>query len=153
MSAGRFATPAREAIIATVIRLWLDFGLRIRDARRARHWPVPTLAARAGVSTSLVYLVERGEPASSEAAVRLASAMGLRLEFELVDPRRRGQAPARSVDPVHAAMGELEVAHLRGHGYQIGVDEPYQHFQFAGRADVVAWQPQRRALLHLENRT
>lgn len=35
----------------------------------------------------------------------------------------------------------------------VGIDEPYQHYQFAGRADVVAWNPDRAALLHLENRT
>jgi hypothetical protein len=33
------------------------------------------------------------------------------------------------------------------------MDEPYQHYQFAGRADVVAWDRERRALLHIENRT
>jgi hypothetical protein len=50
-------------------------------------------------------------------------------------------------------MGELEIAHLRGRGHGVGVDEPYQHYQFAGRADVVAWDLERRALLHIENRT
>ncbi|MEP7158833.1 MAG: hypothetical protein ABI797_05360, partial [Chloroflexota bacterium] len=32
-------------------------------------------------------------------------------------------------------------------------DEPYQHYQFAGRADVVAWDLETLALLHIENRT
>jgi hypothetical protein len=50
-------------------------------------------------------------------------------------------------------MGELEAATLRRHGFDVAIDEPYQHFQFAGRADVVAWDTTRRALLHLENRT
>ena len=40
---------------------------------------------------------------------------------------------------VHATMGEPELAYLRGRGYGVGVEEPYQHYQFAGRADVVAW--------------
>ncbi|MDP8903995.1 MAG: hypothetical protein M3N29_01535 [Chloroflexota bacterium] len=38
-------------------------------------------------------------------------------------------------------------------GVPVGLDEPYQHYQFAGRADVVAWDVSRRALLHIENRT
>lgn len=50
-------------------------------------------------------------------------------------------------------MGELEAAHLRRLGYTVAIDEPYQHYQFAGRADLLAWDPERRALLHLENRT
>jgi hypothetical protein len=35
----------------------------------------------------------------------------------------------------------------------VRLDEPYQHYQFAGRADVVAWDLEQGALLHLENRT
>jgi hypothetical protein len=50
-------------------------------------------------------------------------------------------------------MGEFEARRLRRLGYEVGIDEPYQHYQFAGRADVVAWHRARRALLHVENRT
>lgn len=50
-------------------------------------------------------------------------------------------------------MGEFEAAQLRRNGVHVGIDEPYQHYQFAGRADVVAWDLERRALLHIENRT
>ena len=50
-------------------------------------------------------------------------------------------------------MGELEAAHLRRLGFAVGMDEPYQHYQFAGRADVIAWDLGRQALLHIENRT
>jgi hypothetical protein len=38
-------------------------------------------------------------------------------------------------------------------GFPVAVDEPYQHYQFAGRGDVLAWSIERRALLHIENRT
>ena len=51
-------------------------------------------------------------------------------------------------------MGEFEAAHLRRLGFSVGIDEPYQHYQFAGRADLVAWTAQpAAALLHIENRT
>lgn len=50
-------------------------------------------------------------------------------------------------------MGELEAGHFRSHGFSVAIDEPYQHYQFAGRADLVAWDLERRALLHIENRT
>jgi hypothetical protein len=35
----------------------------------------------------------------------------------------------------------------------VALDEPYQYYQFAGRADLVAWSLERRSLLHVENRT
>jgi hypothetical protein len=50
-------------------------------------------------------------------------------------------------------MGELELRHLRPFGRPLALDEPYQHYQFAGRADLVSWDLAARALLHIENRT
>jgi transcriptional regulator with XRE-family HTH domain len=153
MSPASFAKRLSDAVRSAERRLWLAFGLQIREARLARHWSVRILADRAGVSRSLVYLVENGEASSTEAALRLASALGMRLEFALSDARQRSPVRELGADIVHSAMGELEAAHLRGFGYNLGIDEPYQHYQFAGRADLAAWDLDRRALLHLENRT
>jgi hypothetical protein len=50
-------------------------------------------------------------------------------------------------------MGEMEAAHFRGLGYEVQLDEPFQHFHFAGRGDVVAWSIEAAALLHIENKT
>jgi hypothetical protein len=50
-------------------------------------------------------------------------------------------------------MGELEARQLNSHGFAIAIDEPYQHFQFAGRADLLAWDLEARALLHVENKS
>ncbi len=36
---------------------------------------------------------------------------------------------------------------------EVRLDEPHQHYQFAGRADFVAWSAPTRSLLHVENRT
>lgn len=85
--------------------------------------------------------------------VRMCAALQVTLGLVAADPIRRAAYPSTDVDFVHAAMGELEAAHLGGHGYAVGIDEPFQHYQFAGRADVVAWDAGRRALLHIENRT
>lgn len=135
-------------------RLWLSLGIGIRDARTSRKWTVAGLADRAHISRAVAYAIEAGNPASTEAAVRLATALGRRLEFELVDPRhRQPQEPMRTVDLVHSGMGEFEAAHFRKLAFGVGIDEPYQHFQFAGRADLVAWDLDQRSLLHLENRT
>ena len=73
--------------------------------------------------------------------------------MDLVESRSRPGPSARLADPVHSPMGELEAGHMRGLAVRVALDEPYQHFQFAGRADLVAWDISMRALLHIENRT
>lgn len=133
-------------------RVALTLGLAIRDARLRRDLSLRDLARRSGVGPSTVHATEAGRPASLETYARLGTALALRLDATLVDPRRKSML-GRSEDPVHAAMGELEAATLRRHGFAVAIDEPYQHFQFAGRADLVAWDQTGRALLHLENRT
>ena len=130
---------------------YMLLGLRLSEARRERRWTVRRLAAEAGVSRSLVYLALRGERVSLEAAFRMIGALGLKLEWELVDPRRKTVRPRQ--DSVHSAMGEFEARHFRRLRVPVAIDEPYQHYQFAGRADLVAWDLDARALLHIENRT
>lgn len=69
----------------------------------------------------------------------------------LASRRRRLARPPS--DLVHAAMGELEARWLARHGFELAIDYPYQHYQFAGRADLLAWTTEPPALLHIENRT
>ena len=97
--------------------------------------------------------LEAGVVASLETYCRVTTALELRPELLAIDPRQRHRTEAKDQDFVHAAMGELEAARFRGFGFGVAMDEPYQHYQFAGRADVVAWDLERRALLHIENRT
>ena len=128
-------------------------GARLNEARRDRRLSVARLADEAGVSRGLVYLALRGEPVSLDACLRMVGALKLRLEWELVDPRKRSVPAFRQKDLVHSAMGEFEAAHLHALGLPMSIDEPYQHYQFAGRADLVAWDVEAQALLHIENRT
>jgi transcriptional regulator with XRE-family HTH domain len=128
--------------------------MQVRDARIARGWSATELAKRAGMSTAFVYLIESGRSGSAEAAVRLATALGHQVEIDLVDPKRATTGRTDlSVDFVHSAIGEFEAGRLRQIGFPVGMDEPYQHYQYAGRADLVAWDLEQRALLHIENRT
>jgi transcriptional regulator with XRE-family HTH domain len=152
MSPSRARLDAQPAAARSVARLALAIGTRIRDERTNRRWTVRALAERAHLSAAAVYAVELGRPASVDTYVRLCDALGLALQMELLD-RRRAARPSTNADAVHAAMGELEVRRLSELGFKIGVDEPYQHYQFAGRADVVAWDVTARSLLHIENRT
>lgn len=126
-------------------------GVQIADERRRRGWTLRGLGDRASVSPSMVHWIEAGHAGSLESYVRLAGALNLRLELTATDPRRARLS--RAEDPVHAAMGVLLAARLVRPGITVGLDEPFQHYQFAGRADVAAWSVEDRALLHVENRT
>ena len=147
-------TNERSAAVSAALRnFFARFGARVTEARLARKWTAQRLAKEAGISRGLVYLAARGEPVSLEAVLRMATALDLKLDWELVDPRRRADRPTRWQDPVHSLMGEYEAAHLRPLKYSLSIDEPYQHYHFAGRADVVAWHVEEMVLLHIENRT
>jgi transcriptional regulator with XRE-family HTH domain len=134
------------------VRLAGHAGMTITDARRRRSWTLRELADRANLAVSAVHAIEHGRPAS----LRTYSAIALALDFEprldLIDPRKRA-GTVRAEDPVHSGMGEVIAARLASLGLEVAVDEPFQHYQFAGRADILAWERQRGALLHVENRT
>jgi transcriptional regulator with XRE-family HTH domain len=153
MSPAKAIVPSPKPVERNLARLALSVGTRVHDERIRRRLTLRELAARAHLSPAAVHAVETGRPASLDTYVRLSAGLGLRLELALHDRRRSLPSTATSRDIVHAAMGELEVARLGPHGFGTGVDEPYQHYQFAGRADVVAWSVEGRALLHIENRT
>lgn len=129
----------------------MALGASIQEERQRRGWTLTELARRARLSVGAVSGVEAGRLATVETYARLAVALGSSLEMTLVDRRRRsGREPT---DIVHAAMGEIEAAWLQRQGYRVGLDHPYQHYQFAGRADVIAWSAEPSILLHIENRT
>jgi transcriptional regulator with XRE-family HTH domain len=123
----------------------------VRGARLRRNWTLELLAAASGMSSSAIHGVEAGEASSLDGYARLAVALGIEPSFSLETPRAVRAVP--DADPVHAAMGEAEAAQLQAHGYEVLLDEPYQHDQFAGRADLAGVDRQERALLQLENRT
>jgi transcriptional regulator with XRE-family HTH domain len=137
--------------IALAQRLAMELGQQVRDERTRRRWTIAQLAERSGLSLGAVHRVEAGAASTLGGYARLGVALGLDARFALT--HERAAAAMRDADVVHAAMGEVEARHLRRHGHEVLLDEPYQHYQFAGRADLVAVDRSRRALLHLENRT
>ena len=141
------ALPAASAALG---RLNAEAGAQLFHARTDRRWTLTHLADRAGVAVATAQAAEAGRGVSLETYARLAAALGLRPTLELESPRRAARVGS---DLVHSAMAELEASHLQRLGFKVAIDEPYQHFQFAGRADVLAWNLERRALLHIENKT
>lgn len=135
------------------MRMGVEAGSSIHEERVRRHLSLSTLANKAGVSTSHLAEVEAGVPASLETYARVMTALGLQAELRGADPRGRSRPTPADEDYVHAAMGDIQAVRLSRNGFEVAIDEPYQHYQFAGRADVVAWDRSSRALLHIENRT
>jgi len=136
-----------------VARLAGHIGYQIADTRRSRRMTLRELSRRAGLAVSSAHAVEHGRPASLATYAALARALAMDLRLDLFDPRRRSSVAVRAEDPVHAAMGELEARQLTTAGRVVALDEPYQHYQFAGRADVLVSDLSSGALLHIENRT
>lgn len=145
-------------------------GVLIRTERRRQDLTLAALGTAAGVSTTTVHAVEAGQQASLRTYARLATGLQRSLGFALLDHDADDRGASRAVvqvgrdgsfderlaggrDIVHAAMGELEAAHLLARGFKVAVDLPWQHYRFGGRADIVAWDVRRRALLHIENKT
>ncbi|MEA2025216.1 MAG: helix-turn-helix transcriptional regulator [Chloroflexota bacterium] len=141
-------TPAAEALAN---RFATRVGVAIGEERIRRGWTTRDVASRARVSAATISNVEAGRRASLDVYARIAEALGLSLDVSLENGRRR-RTHDRG-DLVHAAMGETEAGWLRALGYEVAIDHPYQHYQFAGRADVLAWTLEPSALLHIENRT
>ena len=141
-----------EAMELVVARVVGHVGQQIRDERRRRRWPLRELSARCGLSVAHLSAIESGEAGSVQAYTAIALALGRTFEMAMTDRRARA-ARRPDEDPVHAAMGELEAARFTRPGTSVQLDEPYQHFQFAGRGDLVAWSLADGDLLHLENRT
>jgi transcriptional regulator with XRE-family HTH domain len=134
-------TPKSEpsaAAAAAATRLAVEAGAAIRAARRARRWTLRQLAEVAGLAISAVHRLESGLPGSIESYARVAVALALRPELFFVDERRSG-ATSRQSDGVHAWMGDAEAGRCQGFNLPVSLDEPYQHYQFAGRGDLVSW--------------
>jgi len=144
--------PAAPAVLARVEVLAVGLGAEVRTARERRRWTTRQLADRVGVSRALVYRVERGEPSTLETYARLGAALGLRLDASLEDPRTRARPP-RGEDPVHAAIVEMLASRYATQGRLVTADDPFQHYQFAGRADLAVIDPAGPDLLHHEVKT
>jgi transcriptional regulator with XRE-family HTH domain len=138
------------AAAAFTKRLALEFGQAVAEERRRRGWTMRELADRAHISASTVVGVEAGRAASMDVCGRLAVILGLGVDVKTGLGRRRSR---ESTDIVHSAMGEIEADLVSRHAFEVALDHPYQHYQFAGRADVLAWSRELAALLHIENRT
>lgn len=128
-------------------------GRVVRAGRHRRRWRQVDLALRAGVSATVVSRIEHGRlgEVSLEALERAAAALDVQLS---IIARWRGGDLDRMLNSRHAALAERAIAWLRALGPW--VTRPEVSFAYGaerGIVDILAWWPDRRALLVVELKT
>jgi transcriptional regulator with XRE-family HTH domain len=128
--------------IGRILRaLRLRLGLRQIDVARA-----------AGVSQSLISLIERGHLASVSIAT-------LRRVFAVLDARFegavtwRGGALDRLLDGAHADLVERIARHLRARGWLVYIEVTFNEFGDRGSIDVLGLKPELGIALLIEVKT
>lgn len=124
-------------------------GLTIRALRRRRGWRQHDLAAAAGVSQSLISLVERGHLDSVSLATlrRVLAALDARGDL---DVRWRGGELDRLIDERHAELVGAVVAELGSLRWSTVVEVTYARYGERGSIDVLAYRNDVSVLLVVE---
>ena len=101
------------------------------------------------MSQAAVSRAERGEAMSltGRTLTRIAEALGARYMPRLL---WRGEALDRLLDAAHAGLVDQVVAILGANGWQVVPEATFSHFGERGSVDLLAWHPEREALLVIE---
>jgi len=127
-------------------------GAVVRAVRRRLRLSQRELAARAGVSQQTVSLIERGRLDMVGLATlrRVGAALGIEMSLA---PRWRGPELDRLLDAGHAAVVEAVVSELRERSWTVLVEWSFNRYGERGSVDVLAWHPDRSALVVVEVKT
>lgn len=128
-------------------------GAAFRAVRLRRRWRQADVAARAGVSNSLVSLVERGHITSLSLATlrRVGAVLDVRLD---VVARWRGGELDRLVNARHSGLHESVATFLAGlPDWQFAPEVSFSVFGERGVIDILAWHAPSRTLLVIELKT
>ena len=130
------------------------FGSTIRGVRIRRGWRQTDLAMRSAVSPSTISRVERGHPGSLtlDTLRRVASALDIRVDLV---PRWRAGDLDRLLNANHSQLHELVARWFAKElpAWVLAPEVSYAIFRELGVIDIVAWQPQRGAILVIELKT
>jgi transcriptional regulator with XRE-family HTH domain len=130
----------------------IQLGNAIRALRRRRYWRQADLAAAAGVSRSLISLLERGH--IDEIRISRLRAIVCALEGSIgFDLRWRGAALDRLVDACHAALTSAAMGAIGSAGWMTQPEISYSRYGERGSIDLLAWHASTRTLLVIENKT
>jgi len=129
-----------------------ELGGVVRALRHRRGWRQADLAAKAGVSASLIGLLERGhaEALSVRGLRRIGSALDLRLGW---DAGYRGAELARLRDANHARLAEWLTRRLEEFGWTVVPEVSFNHFGDRGRVDLLAFHAATQTLVAVEIKT
>ncbi len=130
----------------------VKIGGSFRAVRLELHLRQADVGARAGVSQQAISSIERGLLGSIDVGTldRVAQALQADLAVTL---RWRGPTLARLLDRRHAALQNAVVADLRAAGWEVVVEESYNHFGERGSVDILARHTLLSALLIVEVKT
>ena len=127
----------------------LRFGRQFRPLRvRARRRQID-VAARAGLSRSLISAIDRGELSGVTvgAVTRAAAALGADVDLRL---RFRGEHLDRLLDEDHARIVDVVVHRLKHYGWTVEVEASFSIWGERGSVDVLAFRASSGSLLVVE---
>src|SRR5689334_10383743 len=125
------------------------FGRGIRALRLRKRWRQVDLAAAAGVSQTVVAMLElgRGRRLAIESYERVAAALDARFDLLL---RWNGEALDRLLDQDHAALVEAIAVLLRASGWEVRTEVSFAIRGERGSVGVLAWHAETRTVLVIE---
>ena len=128
-------------------------GAALRAIRVRKHWRQADLAAKAGISTTLIVRIERGRLDSIPVGVlrRVATALDARFDTYI---RWQGGDLGRLINARHSAMHEAMAQSFAAR--QAWTAEPEVSFSVFGErgvVDILAWNATDRSLLVVELKT
>jgi transcriptional regulator with XRE-family HTH domain len=130
----------------------IAFGRAIRAIRVRKRLTQDALGARAGVSRSAIARIEQGHASRVTIASldRVAGAMGARVLVKLL---WQAEGLDRLLDSRHATTVEEVIRVLGSTGWQVATEVSFSEYGERGSIDVLAFQPEARALLVVEVKT
>jgi transcriptional regulator with XRE-family HTH domain len=128
------------------------FGRAVRAIRIRKRLTQQALAARAGVSRSVVARIEQGRAARVTIATLdpVAAALGARV---LVKVLWHGESLDRLLDSRHAATVEAVVRTLRDARWDVATEVSFNEYGERGSIDVFGFHPATGSLLVVEVKT
>lgn len=129
-----------------------DLGSVVRALRHRRRWRQTDLAHRAGVSASLLSLLERGhaDALSVRGIRRICATLDIRLGW---DAGYRGAELGRLRDADHARLAEWLTGQFEMSGWIVIPEASFNHFGERGRVDLLGYHPRTQTVVVVEVKT
>ena len=141
----RRRSPPRHDRPMEVVR----FGLGVRALRRRRGWTQEDLAAKAQVSRTAVWRIERGhaDRVTVHVLVRVAAALAARIDVRLL---WQGEGLDRLLDAGHADLIERTLELLASADWLVATEVSFNVRGERGSIDILAFHPATGSLVVIE---